>query len=56
MEGAGLRQLVGMSPMISSALSPEAVFSPGFAHKVILSKKSYRFSLGDPFQALEEVI
>lgn len=36
MEAAGLRQVVGMSPVLSSAIGPEALFSPRFTHKATL--------------------
>lgn len=36
MQAAGLGQIVGMSPVLSSAIHPEAMFSPSFAHKAAL--------------------
>lgn len=36
-EAAGPRQVVGMSPVLSSAIGPEAMFSSRFTRKATLS-------------------
>lgn len=60
MTTAGLRQAVGISPVLLRAIDLEVMFSPRFAHKAVLplcslsvQEKNLLFALGISFQVLE---